>query len=99
MLLCYAMNLLDIYIYLLICFRFRFGTEAIFFLSQNRISFCTYHIRRGDQTMPPTSDGIVHTQMASEAVVVSREQGNQNWCLRRAPHVKIGGMVTGSQAS
>ena len=49
--------------------------------------------------MPPTSDGVVHTHMASEAVVDGREQGNQNWCPRRALHVEIGGLMTGSQAS
>ena len=50
--------------YLLIRFRFRFGTAANFF-------HCV--------------DG--------------REQGNQNWCSRRALHVNRGGLVTGSQPS
>ena len=49
--------------------------------------------------MPPTSDGVMLTQMASEAIVDGREQGNQNWCPRRALHVNMGGLVTGSQAS
>ena len=41
-------------------FRFRFGTAAIFFFRQNRIRFYC-HTGRGEQPMPPTSDGCVRT--------------------------------------
>ena len=42
--------------------------------------------------MPPTSDGAMGTfepRMSSKAMFDGREEGNQNWCSRRALHVTI----------
>ena len=87
--------------YLLICFRFRFGTAAIFFHCDRLESVFVLVTKEkvGRHPMPPTSDGAMDIRATREAVIVGREQGNQNWCPRRALHVKIGGLVTGSQAS
>jgi N-methylhydantoinase B/oxoprolinase/acetone carboxylase alpha subunit len=50
--------------------------------------------------MPPTSDGVMIPRITSEvAMFHGREEGNQNWCSRRALHVDIGGLVTGSHSS
>ena len=47
--------------------------------------------------MPPTSDGAMDIRATHEAMFDGREEGNQNWCSRRALHVNIGGLVAGSR--